>query len=100
MKSLVYVVAAVLLLIMLIFYRKRLKLAVLVSGSMYLALIVFRLITRADDTDRFAEIGLALLVLAAAWVAVWLSTRLIEKRRGKGGRPTPSGGRFARRARR
>ncbi|MCC7104541.1 MAG: hypothetical protein IT307_05310 [Chloroflexi bacterium] len=100
MKSLVYLVAAVLLLIMLIFYRKRLKVAVLLGGGVYLGLIVIRMATKADDPDRFAEIGLALLLLGLVWLVVWLSTRLIERRRAKGGPPTPMGRRFARRARR
>lgn len=81
MKSTIFLAATILLVIALIFYRRRLKLAVLVAGGMYLAVIASRLLFGSDDPDRFQDLAIALGGLALAWGAVWGVTRVIERRR-------------------
>jgi hypothetical protein len=81
MKATILTAIAVGLALVFVFYRRRLKAALLVSGGMYLALTLARLIVLRDDVDRFAELGLVIGVLAAIWMMMNLFTRLLQARR-------------------
>lgn len=81
MKATIITAMAAGLALVFFFYRRRLKAALLVSGGMYLALTVARLIVLRDDVDRFAELGLVIGVLAAIWLLTNLFTRLLQARR-------------------
>lgn len=67
--------------IMFFFYRRRLKLAITVAGSLYLAVTIVRFITQRDEFDRFESLGLAVGCLAALWLVTNLVTGLLQRRR-------------------
>lgn len=63
------------------FYRRRLKLAVLVCGSLFAASTVVRLFIMREEVDRFAELGLGLAVLGGVWLLTNLFTAVLQRRR-------------------
>jgi hypothetical protein len=81
MKATILTALAVGLGLVFFFYRRRLKAAILVTGGIYLALTLARLIALRDEVDRFAELGLVIGVLGAAWLMTNLFTRLLRSRR-------------------
>ena len=81
MKSLIITVLAIIFGLMFFFYRRRLKLAIMVAGGMYIGLTAVRFIFMREESDRFSELGLALGCLAALWLVTNLVTRLIARRR-------------------
>ena len=83
MKQLLVTALVVLLGLMFLFYRQRLKWAVLLVGAAYIAVLIVRLVVAADDPDRLQDLAAAVGALAVAWLAVWVSTRLIERQRAR-----------------
>jgi len=81
MKATILTALAVGLGLVFFFYRRRLKVAILVTGGIYLALTLARLIALREEVDRFAELGLVIGVLGAAWLMTNLFTRLLQSRR-------------------
>jgi hypothetical protein len=81
MKSIVITALAIGLGLTFFFYRRRLKLAILVAGGLYLLLTVARLIVLREEVDRFAELGLALGGLGLVWLVTNVATRLLQRRR-------------------
>jgi hypothetical protein len=67
--------------LMVLFYRRRLKLAIMVCGGLYLALIVWRFVLYRDEANRFDDLIIGLGVMAAIWLITNLVTRLLERRR-------------------
>ena len=67
--------------LMFLFYRRRLKLAVLVAGGLYAVLTAVRLIVMHEEVDRFTQLGIALAAMGGLWLATNLVTGLIEHRR-------------------
>jgi hypothetical protein len=80
-KSLLLTVAILLFGLMFFFYRRRLRLAVLVTGGLYLGLTAIRLIVLREEVDRFASLGLAIGGMAAVWLVVNLLTGYVQRRR-------------------
>jgi hypothetical protein len=81
MKSLIITVVALSLGLIFFFYRRRIKLAILVAGSLYVALTIARFIVLREEVDRFMELGLALGGLGVVWLGTNLATRFVEHRR-------------------
>jgi hypothetical protein len=86
-KSALLVAAVLALGLMFFFYRRRLRLAVLVAGGLYAVVTVVRLFFLREDLDRLTTLVLALGSVAALWLAVNLVVSLIvQRRRTRGGR--------------
>ena len=81
MKQALITVLALAFGLMFLFYRRRLKLAVLVAGGLYGALTLGRLIFMHEEVDRFTQLGLALAAMGGLWLATNLVTGLIERHR-------------------
>jgi hypothetical protein len=81
MKATILTALAVGLGLVFFFHRRRLKAAILATGGIYLALTLARLIVLRDEVDRFAELGLVIGVLGAAWLTTNLFTHLLQSRR-------------------
>lgn len=81
MKTLAVTVLAISFGLMFFFYRRRLKLAILVTGGLYLALTAARLIILREEVDRFATLGLALGGFAVVWLLTNLATGFLQRRR-------------------
>jgi len=81
MKATILTALTVGLVLVFFFYRRRLKLAILVAGGIYLGLTLGRFILLRDEGDRFAELAVVIGVLGATWLAMNLLTRLLQSRR-------------------
>jgi hypothetical protein len=87
MKSALLVAAVLALGLMFLFYRHRLRLAVLVAGGLYAVVTAGRLLFLHEDLDRLTTLALALGSVAALWLIVNLAVSLIvQRRRARGGR--------------
>jgi hypothetical protein len=96
MKSLIITLVALSLGLIFFFYRRRLKLAILVAGSLYIVLTVIRFIVLREEVDRFMELGLALAGLGAVWLGLNLAIRFVERRRQRSASRSPSSDRVPR----
>ena len=65
---------------------RRLRLAVLVTGGLYLVVTAVRLIVLREDVDRLTSLGLVVGSLVAVWASVNVITGLLERRRSRAGR--------------
>ncbi len=86
MKSLILTAVLLTFGLMFVFYRRRLKLAIMVAGSLYLVLTVARFVVLREEADRFEQLGLAVGVLAAVWLVTNLITALVQRHRQRGAR--------------
>lgn len=76
--------------------RRRLRLALLVGGGLYVAITLARFLTAASDPERFDELALAFGGFAAVWLVLWGVTRLQARRRARGPAPGRTPGARAR----
>ena len=81
MKSLILTVLVLTFGIMFFFYRRRLRLAIMVTGGLYLVITIGRFVVLREEADRFEQLGLAVGVLAAVWLVTNLVTGLVQRRR-------------------
>ena len=81
MKSVIITALAITFGFMFFFYRRRLKLAIMVAGILFASLTAVRLFVMREEVDRFAELGLGLAALGAVWVLTNLVTALLQRRR-------------------
>ena len=81
MKQILITAIALAFGLMFLFYRRRLKLAVLVAGGLYAVLTAVRLVVMREEVDRFTQLGLALATMGGLWLATNLLTGLLERRR-------------------
>ncbi len=81
MKSLLVLVAAISLGLVFFFYRRRLRVAVLVAGGLYLALTLVRFALLHEERDRFVDLGLVLAAMGGIWLLTNLITGLLARRR-------------------
>jgi hypothetical protein len=86
MKSILLTVVVILFGLTFFFYRRRLKLAVLVTGGLYLVVTAVRLFVLREDVDRLTSLGLVVGSLVAVWASVNVVTGLLERRRSRAGR--------------
>ena len=83
MKTAIITALALSLGVMFFFYRRRLKLAIMVTGGFYIVLNLVRLAILHEEVDRFASLGVGLAVLALVWLATNVATGLIQRRRAR-----------------
>ena len=81
MKSVIFTVVALSFGLMFFFYRRRLKLAIMVAGVLFAGLTAVRLFVMREEVDRFAELGLGLAALGAVWLLTNFVTALLQRRR-------------------
>jgi hypothetical protein len=86
MKSILVTVLIILFGLTFFFYRRRLKLAILVTGGLYLGVTAVRLVVLREDVDRMTSLALVVASLAAVWGVVNVITGLLERRRSRAGR--------------
>ena len=100
MKPLIFTALAIGLGLTFLFYRRRLKLAILVAGGLYLTLTLVRFVVLREEVDRFMDLGLALGAFGLVWLITNLVTRWLSKRRTADGARGPADGGRGRRWRR
>ncbi len=61
--------------------RDRLATAVKITGILYLAMIGYRLVTSGITPEQLQTAGLSLLFFGGIWVAVWLVTKSVPRKR-------------------
>ena len=81
MKSAIIVALALCFGLVVFFYHRRLKLAVLVAGVLAVLLTAVRLVLLRDDVDRVTELGLVLAVMFGVWLVTNLVTHLLQRYR-------------------
>lgn len=81
MKALIITSLLLALALVLFFYRRRLRLAVLTAGVLYLISIAVRLVLLHEEIDRFSTLGLALVLLGAVWLVTHVITAALQRRR-------------------
>jgi hypothetical protein len=86
MKSVLLTVLIILFGLIFFFYRRRLRVALLVSGGLYLVVTAVRLFVLREDVDRLTSLGLVVGSLVAVWAVVNVVTGLLEHRRSRAGR--------------
>jgi hypothetical protein len=67
--------------LMFFFYRRRLKVALIVCGVLFAGSTAVRLFIMREEVDRFAELGLGLAVLGGIWLLTNVVTGVLERRR-------------------
>jgi hypothetical protein len=72
---------AVTLGMMFVFYRRRLKIAVLVCGTLFAVSTAVRLFVMREEVDRFTELGVGLVVLGGVWLLTNVVTGVVQRRR-------------------
>ena len=83
MKSVIFTILVILFTLMFFFYRRRLKLAFMVAGGLYVGLILIRFVLYAqgDEGERFTDLALILGGLGAVWLVTNVITRLMQRHR-------------------
>lgn len=81
MKTLIITSLLLALALVVFFYRRRLRLALLTAGTLYLLSILVRLVLLHEEIDRFSTLGLALVLLGAVWLVTHLVTAAVQRRR-------------------
>lgn len=81
MKWVLFTSMAILLVMTFFFYRRRLKVALVVCGVLFAISTAIRLFIMREEVDRFAELGLGLAVLGGVWLLTNVVTGVLERRR-------------------
>jgi hypothetical protein len=82
-KALIFTILVIVFGLMFFFYRRRLKLAVMVAGGLYLGVIVGRFVFLREEVDRFEQLGLTIGALAGVWLVVNVLTELVRRHRAR-----------------
>lgn len=81
MKWVFFSTLAITLALTFFFYRRRLKIAIIVCGVLLAASTAVRLFVMREEVDRFAELGIGLVILGGVWLITNLVTAALQRRR-------------------
>jgi hypothetical protein len=85
-KATLWLAAIMALSLIFFFYRRRLRLALLVGGGLYIGLTALRLLWLHEEVDRLTELALAIGLLGGLWLTVNLIVTLVQRYRPPNGR--------------
>lgn len=80
-KSAIFVAVAIMLGVMFFFYRRRLKLALVVGGCAFGVLTAVRLVLLRDEVDRLTSLALVVAAMVLIWLLVNVVTETLARRR-------------------